>query len=79
MTDFSHIRELLSGPPGQITIALRNSAKTMLDRIEELEASLRRIDVGLTKAIDMDNAFSLDDMATQARDLCRELLDSKAS
>lgn len=59
--------------------ALRNNAEAMLDRIEELEASLRRVDVGLTKAIDMDNAFSLDDMATQARDLCRELLDSKAS
>jgi hypothetical protein len=51
----------------------------MLERIEELEAGLRRIDIGLTKAIDMDNALSLDDMATQVRDLSRELVDSKAS
>jgi hypothetical protein len=64
---------------GHLITALRNNAEAMLGRIDELEAGLRRIDVGLTKAIDMDNALILDDMATQVRDLSRELLDSNAS
>jgi hypothetical protein len=42
-------------------------------RIAELEEALRRIDVGLTRAIDANNPLTLDDMATQARDLARAL------
>lgn len=59
--------------------ALRNNAEAMLERIDDLEAGLHRIDAKLTEAMVMDNHLILHDMATWARDLSRELLKNKAS